>query len=237
MNPLHLGTPRLALASLTLLLGGCAATGPAAQTEAALPPSGWRQAPQVEPQAAAHPFDSRATLDLLVGVHSTDRGNADEFGLEDPVVIGVQLGYDVDPRGWFGVEGGLAAGGDEGRGTVTVEGETVTRDVDGEAVEVSLGLRTAPHFPLGPDARLVPFVGAGLAFVSAGAAYELDVGDLVDSDDDLGWYARCGIAVEVGQGWRFGLEYRLLEGTEFDLFGTETDLDGDRIALFAGVRL
>lgn len=85
------------------------------------------------------------------------------------------------------------------------------------------------------EGKVHPYVGLGLSGVSVRveASDDFQGGHVSTWDDDgtFGIYGRAGVLWQVGEAWGLGLEYRLLRGTDVELFREDGDADYDQIGV------
>jgi len=141
---------------------------------------------------------------------------------EDQGVLGVTV--DFGRRGWpIHLAAGTAASGAEehvsGGGKFSVG-----------IGELSFGVLKVWE-PQGWTLR--PYVGGGLAIVSASA--ELKDGSRVEDDDtSAGVYAQGGVFWRIGPKFNIGLDLRVMGGTDITLFGASGDADYGQAGLVLG---
>lgn len=108
--------------------------------------------------------------------------------------------------------------------------------ISGVDVEAAVGeLYAGVHRSFGSSASSVrPYVGAGLALISAEIEGSSGGTSVDDDDSSPGIYAHGGVAFQAGSNFRFGIDLRLLTGTDIDLFGVSGDADYVQLGLFLG---
>lgn len=165
-----------------------------------------------EPSPAA---DTRPghLFSVLVGGRSMDDDVAwDE--IDSPIVLGFEGGNFGDPLGYeFGAS--IAFDSTEEAGV----------DVTDRFLELFAGGRA-----IFGEGKVLPYLGAGLAVVSAEVEGDSGLGSASDDDVSLGFYGHGGVLVKVARSFYLGLDARLLTGTEVDLFSIETDVDYVQLA-------
>lgn len=124
---------------------------------------------------------------------------------------------------WEPAHGGL--GGELGVLSSEEEETVLGLDVEGKTLEVFGGVRQN----FGSEA-LRPYLGGGLSWIES----EVESGPLTDDDDSLGLYLHAGIDAWVTPNVSLGVEYRLLLGTDMDVFGVETDADYEQVGVTLG---
>lgn len=206
---------RLSLASIGLfvLLSACAAVPSAAPTAALQDP----QQPTVVPGPPPAP-EMNGQLRLLLGMGQLDE---DEWApTEEPILFGGEFVYQGRDS-WLGFEFGTRLAGDY---------EEVN-NVDLSLFVSELYAGPAMLFMRGSPVQ--PYIGAGVSLVLVYADAESGFVAVEDDDVSFGFYAHAGLAFKVGQ-FLMGVDARILTGTDLDMFGTSTDVDGEQYSLFFG---
>lgn len=79
-----------------------------------------------------------------------------------------------------------------------------------------------------------PFIGGGLASVSASYKFSAPGGDTEESDDSGGVYFHGGVFWRIGNRFNIGVDGRLLGGTHVTLFGNDGNADYGQLGLVLG---
>lgn len=186
--------------------------------------------PQVPEEGAFR--DRHATL--LLGMRQADGDwDLDPIDLEDQVALGVEV--DVSDAEGHGFEIGLLyANGDDGGDFVDPDLGFVSLDAEADTLEVYAGYRRT----FSPDPEVHPYLGVGGTVQRT--ELELDVdgslgsGTVDDDDFALGIYLRAGVAFDLGDRFRLGLDYRHVFATDLDLFGEDVRADYDQVLVTLG---
>jgi len=144
--------------------------------------------------------------------------------VEDQAVVGVTV--DFGKEGWpVFLEAGLQ--GSAGDDNVLDIGDV---SVTGSVGELSFGVNKTWQ----PAGNIRPFIGGGLASVTA--TYEVDtfLGDVDDDDTSLGVYLHGGVFWRLGKRFNIGVDGRILAGTDITLFGADGDADYAQLGLVLG---
>jgi len=171
-------------------------------------------------KAAAAIGDWTGNLNFTVGGKVLDGGDW------EPVDGQVELGIDVDfrPRSWpVGMAIGLRASRDE-KDNVVVQG------FEGTTKEMRLGLNRV----WGPTASLHPFIGGGLAVISA------EIERSVPGSTERGHDTGTGLWLNGGMYWTFGAGVNLgfevgYSQARISLFGEKVDAGGTHAAVLMGL--
>ena len=165
-----------------------------------------------------HEFWDPVDHQLSVGVNL-------DFGKEDwPIHLAVGLQFSFEDKGdWLDV---LLVD------IATLDGSPDEPEVDGEVLELTFGI--VKIWNAGKQMRI--FLGGGVASLYARI---LDgVAGISDDDTSQGVYANAGIYWiaddDIGPQVNFGVEMRILRGTDIRFFGVQGDADSFQIALLAG---
>jgi len=199
--------PIFVLPLLSSALGACASVNPG---------------PRATPAQGVEPRDHR--IEIVLG----QRDLGDDF---EPVEEQFTVGLDYSRMfgdGRFAWSVGASYSNDEKIGnSVSLPIQTIGPaggvgvqffDITGTLIQVDVGARV---FLTSPDARVRPYVGAGLAFVQAETEGDGSSGD----DSSFGGLLRGGVDFRVTEALYLGLEARSLLGTDFDLNGNNLDAD------------
>ncbi len=168
-----------------------------------------------------------------MAVHVGQRKFDDDWDpVDEQTAVGIQFDRH-DPSALLGYELGLFVSrkrnknldpGPDGLGNPGDDFE-----ISGLASDLSLGLRKTFSKR---DAHL--YIGAGIAYSYAKIKVDPPQGSTdKDSDDSLGFYARAGVYWSVRRNALFGLDYRVLTGTDNDLDHVD-DADSSIVSLFLG---
>jgi len=191
-----------------LLLSSCVVVAPAQDDAPGSPP-------------AEEEAEKRSRFSLLIGGRQLDDEDYWE-PLEDHGVFGLEVAGPIGeaPFDW---EIGLQVS--------TSEEEENDIDLAANIAELYAGVTWNPI----RDGRFVPYVGAGLSALTARGESTDDVGGghitIWDDDSGLGWYAHAGVRWMATQTFGVGLDYRVLRGTDLELFQDDVDVDYDQLAL------
>ncbi|NOT31599.1 MAG: outer membrane beta-barrel protein [Planctomycetes bacterium] len=154
---------------------------------------------------------------IVIGSRSLDDDTAWDQ-IESPFVVGFEGGTVGDPVGF---EVGLSFAGD----STTVSGVDVTNTF----LELSLGARGV--FGDGP---LFPYVGGGVALITAEVEGESGGSSVSDDDASVGLYGHGGVLYRLGVNFFVGIDARLVTGTSLEIFGIDSDADYTQIAAVLG---
>lgn len=204
---MHQSKPALrSIFVLTLLssaLGACASVTPA---------------PLASPAQSVGPRDQR--IEIVLG----QRDLGDDF---EPVDEQFTVGLDYSRMfgdGRFAWSVGASYSNDEKivngvpNQTLGPAGVGQFFDITGTLIQADVGARV---FLTAPDARVRPYVGAGLAFVQVQTEVNSSSGD----DNSFGGLLRGGVDFQLTESLFLGLEARSLLGTDFDINGNNVDTD------------
>lgn len=173
------------------------------------------------PRAPASQLESMSNrhVTLLLGERMLDEDDWDP--VEDQWAGGVELDG-TDPSSGHGYEFGMTfSRDDDDDGPVDVEGNTF--DVYG-------GYR----YTFRPDEQSIhPYLSGGLAVIRAEAEVDTPVGNNSDDDVSPGAYVRAGIAFDLSDRMRVGLDYRHMFLTDVDI-GSISDVDFDQVMVTLG---
>ena len=200
-RPLH------ALAAL-LLLSSCVVVAPAQDDAPASPP-------------AEEAAEKRARFSLVLGGRALDDEDYWE-PLEDHGAFGLEVAGPIGdaPVDW-----------EVGFQVSAADEEENDRDLAASVAELYAGVTWSPV----RDGRVVPYLGLGLSALTARVESTDDVGgghvSTWDDDGGLGWYAHAGFRWMATEIFGVGLDYRILRGTDLDLFQDDVDVDYDQLAL------
>jgi len=100
----------------------------------------------------------------------------------------------------------------------------------GSVAELSFGVNKTWK----PKGNVRPFLGGGLASVTARLEAETPLGDVDDEDTSGGVYVHGGVFWRLGERFNIGLDGRILVGTDITLFGAEGDADYAQFGLVLG---
>jgi opacity protein-like surface antigen len=177
------------------------------------------------------PGETREQLALFVGQRSVDTGFEDaiedvfDADLTDDASEGID---DLESQTAFGLEYSRARTGqfgwEAGLGFGTSSEDVGGLDFELNTVEIYTGVRK--DFST-PESKLIPYLGLGVAFVTA----ELEIEGFDADENSLGAYAHGGAAYQISKNASIGLDVRILTGTDLD-----DDLTADylQIALMLG---
>ncbi len=84
------------------------------------------------------------------------------------------------------------------------------------------------------DAGVRPYIGAGLAVISAALEAESGGASVDDDETTFGGYAHGGVEFRITDNFRLGLDLRAVFGTDLELFDVSGDADYTQLALVAG---
>ncbi|MEZ6002798.1 MAG: outer membrane beta-barrel protein [Planctomycetota bacterium] len=155
---------------------------------------------------------------ILVGeMQLEDEGYWDP--LDDPLVFGIDYANYSTDNG-LGPELGFYTFGDSTGSSST--------DEDFGGMEIFAGMRQT--FGVGGNGAH-PYVGVGGTLIAA----TLEGPGYSDTDGSLGLYAHGGITFPLAPGIEFGVDYRIVRGTESEFEGgPDSEFDYERIALLLG---
>jgi opacity protein-like surface antigen len=196
--------PIFVLTLLSSALGACASVTPG---------------PLAAPAQNVGPRDNR--IDIVVG--QRDLGD-DLEPVEEQFAVGLDYSR-MFGDGRFAWSVGASYSNDEKTVNNSVPNQTLGPaggvqffDITGTLIQVDVGARV---FLTSPDARVRPYVGAGLAFVQA----ETEVNGSSGDDSSFGGLLRGGVDFRLTEALYLGLEARSLLGTDFDINGNNLDAD------------
>ena len=106
-------------------------------------------------------------------------------------------------------------------------GET---EIEATVGELSVGVLWRPE----TGHKLRPYLGGGLAFVSAEKESRLRFGGVSDDDESTGFYLNGGLAWRIGRHVNGGLDARLVTGTDVTIFDEEGDADYVQLGVLLG---
>ena len=159
------------------------------------------------------------SVHVLVGKLMLDED--DWAPLDEPFVLGVMYAREKagDPLGF---ELGLQLGGqNETSGGV---------DFTSAFVELAGGIRKTWL----RDRVVQPYIGGGLSLIGVGI--EAEQGGLSTDDDDstVGVYVHGGVLFAPFDNFEFGLDLRIVRGTDISLSGANGDIDSEQVSLVFG---
>ena len=195
--------PIFVLPLLSSALGACASVSPG---------------PRATPAQGVEPRDHR--IEIVLG----QRDLGDDF---EPVEEQFTVGLDYSRMfgdGRFAWSVGASYSNDEKiingvpNQTLGPAGVGQFVDITGTLIQVDVGARV---FLTAPDARVRPYVGAGLAFVQA----QTEVNSTSGDDSSFGGLLRGGVDFRLTEALFLGLEARSLLGTDLDINGDSIDAD------------
>jgi len=141
--------------------------------------------------------------------------------VEEQEVIGV--GFSFAPAGpGFGVEAAYFMGEDDD--------DVGGIDVESSTDELAAGVR----YTFGQD-RFRPYVGFGLSWIEIEAKASGGGASVSEDDDSIGLWVAGGFDAWITRHVALGLEYRMLAGTDVELFGVDSDADYGQIAITASL--
>ncbi len=139
----------------------------------------------------------------------------------DPVSPQVAVGVDVDLAYWdapialaFGAHGSAR------------EKDDITYAIG----EVSAGVLWKPKL----KGAVHPYIGVGLANVTATITVDTGPFDIDDDDSSLGYYANAGVYWRLGKRFNLGFDARLMRGTDGEVLGVTGDADYFQAGLVVG---
>lgn len=165
-----------------------------------------------------------------VTVHVGERRlDGDWDAVDQQPTAGVQVDRH-DPSAAIGYEFGLFISSDRGErldpGPDNLGGDF---ELSGMATDLSVGLRKTFS-----RRDVHSYIGAGVAYTHAAIEVDPPHGDAEEeTDDSLGFYAHAGFYWSILQNSLFGLDYRVITGTDTDL-GLAEDSDSSVVSLFFG---
>lgn len=84
------------------------------------------------------------------------------------------------------------------------------------------------------DGAFRPYVGGGLSLLAVASEGSASGGVVSDDDASVGLYLHGGVAFLLGENLRIGADYRLVTGSEVELFGVSADADYTQLSFFVG---
>ncbi len=109
------------------------------------------------------------------------------------------------------------------------DGEIATIDVEVTVTELYLGARYQFQVGVSP---VRPYLGGGVSLVKADVDGDSGLGD--DDDSSAGIYIHAGADWFITDSFFIGLAYRILTGTDLEVFDEDTDADYEQLALRLG---
>jgi hypothetical protein len=104
-------------------------------------------------------------------------------------------------------------------------------DVTGGVGEVTFGVNKTWK-PASGSYR--PYIGGGVASVSAKTTIETTQGDVDEDDSSFGVYFHGGVFWRIGTRFNLGVDGRLMGGTKITLFDNKGDANYGQVALLLG---
>jgi opacity protein-like surface antigen len=126
--------------------------------------------------------------------------------------------------GGMGLEIGVFLSDDSGFFFSPMLGTIVLAEVDTREVFVGFHQRAQT------EGSTTPYFGGGLAWIDGELTYSGSGGVLSASGSSIGFYVHGGVRVQVGEGVAIGFDYRILRGTDVEIFGIEIDADYEQLA-------
>jgi len=149
--------------------------------------------------------ESTGHVNFFLGQKSLDSGDWDPVDEQGEFGVVMSFGRDDWP---VHIAVDLLGSTDEGEIFDTLVGEI---DVTGSTVEIGLGVRK-----IWSTKRAHPYVGGGLALLSAEAELDSSFGDADADDDTVGGWVGGGVFWRLGQRFNIGADVRWSSG-EVDL--------------------
>jgi opacity protein-like surface antigen len=106
-------------------------------------------------------------------------------------------------------------------------------DATGSTGELSAGVRKTF---LKDDSRFHPYVGGGVALISARNEGAVSGASAHDDDTSGALYMHGGVELDLSPSFLIGLDLRFLGGTDMELFGKDASADYGQLAFLIGVR-
>lgn len=103
-------------------------------------------------------------------------------------------------------------------------------DVQGRTSELDIGVRKIWEIP---GATIKPFIGGGLAFISAELEGRYGYASISDDDSGTGYWVNAGVYWTIGPAFNLGLEWRYSQA-EVTLYGIEAEAGGSHGGLILG---
>lgn len=191
---------------------GALSTAPAATATPA-------PAPAPPLRSAQSADESRSAFDhVVMGMFGVRMLDAEEWEpVEEPKTGGINY-MGRGPGGWFHWDFSITFGDDSGSALL---GEEII-DVSTKVWEFDFGIAKILRWGV-----VNPYLGIGVAVVNIDAEVSLDGASASEDNTTVGGYGRAGIAFEVTKsGGIIGFEARYLVGTDVDIGGVNTDVDG-----------
>jgi len=186
-------------------------------------------------------FFSFSIPNLAICEESTGNINFFLFGTKqlddydwEPVDKHEELGIllDFKQKSWpVSIAFGYLSSSDEQTGLFYLpEIGTFTADVEAETTELSFGIRKI--FDDSPSVR--PYIGCGLALISAEARVNAFGTSISDNDTAMGFWIGGGVYFTVSEYFNIGFNLRLSQA-EVTMFGVEGEAGGTHYGLLLGI--
>ena len=171
------------------------------------------------------------------------RGLDEDFWAPNESMSAFGVNIDFGPDDWpvriaIGLSGSTAendteecriCGGLEVR--VLERPELAVRNVKSSVGELSAGVLYRPR----GERKLIPFVGGGLAFMTAEQEIERFFGgSATDDDTTVGVYVNGGVYWRIGKRFNIGFDGRVVTGTSIQLFDKKGDANYGQLGLILG---
>jgi len=170
--------------------------------------------------AAATPALAEGNANFVLGGRAL--GENDWSPVEEQGVVGVTVDFGKESWPVHLVAGLMASRGED---------ESMTLDFDGKVSEISFGVLKIWEIAGG---KMRPFIGGGLAAVSAEVEVE-SFGTSLSVDDKSGaFYAQGGIFWRIGSRFNLGVDARVLRGSDFQIGDDEGSADYEQLGLLLG---
>ncbi len=170
------------------------------------------------------PREAHRALVVTVGERNFHDDLFEDADVDDQDGIGLSYEWEMGTFVW---EAGFLGSKENGHGNDPMAGSF---DVDTTMTEVYLGARYPFQVGVSP---VRPFLGGGVAFIKAD--FDRDSGLSDDDDSSAGIYFQTGADWFVTDRFFLGFAYRILVGTDIDVFGENSDADYEQLALRVGI--
>lgn len=110
------------------------------------------------------------------------------------------------------------------------EGDYYGVDIDGETQEFNLGVRK--YFPVTPQFK--PYVGGGLAYISAEYSGSYAGVGVSDDDSEVGFWLGGGAVFTFAERINIGVDLRYSQA-EVTMYGMDGEAGGTHLLVFAGL--
>jgi len=171
------------------------------------------------------PPETHSAVVATVGERHFTDDLFDDGGVDDQTGLGLAYEWEMGQVVW---ELGILGSDEDHHINDPVFGSI---KVDSTVTEAYLGARHAFRVGVSP---VRPYVGGGLSFVKA--KFDLDAMGASADDDDTspGLYLHAGADWFLSESFFLGLDFRVLTGTDLEVFDTDTDADYEQLALRVG---